>query len=62
MLGDVLVGSAPDYTGVVSSLLGIHGSAWYVTRHFVVSFLLLFSSLNHSPVFTVSALHILSTF
>lgn len=38
MLGDVLVGKAPEYNGVVTNLTGIHsGDVWYLDRRFVVS-------------------------
>ena len=38
MLGDVLVGKAPEYNGVVTNLTGIHsGDVWYLDRRFVVT-------------------------
>ncbi|CAL8468634.1 g8174 [Coccomyxa elongata] len=38
MLGDVLVGKAPEYNGVVTNLTGIHsGDVWYLDRRFVVA-------------------------
>lgn len=37
MLGDVLVGNAPDYNGAITNLAGIHtGDAWFLDRRFVV--------------------------
>ena len=37
MLGDVLVGNAPDYNGAITNLAGIHtGEAWFLDRRFVV--------------------------
>lgn len=41
MLGDVLVGKAPEYNGVIPNLTGIHtGDLWYLDRRFVASFCL----------------------
>ena len=38
MLGDVLVGKAPEYNGFITNLANIHsGDLWYLDRRFVVS-------------------------
>ena len=38
MLGDVLVGKAPEYNGFITNLANIHsGELWYLDRRFVVS-------------------------
>jgi hypothetical protein len=37
MLGDVLVGKAPGYNGVITNIVGNHtGDVWYLDRRFVV--------------------------
>ena len=37
MLGDVLVGKAPQYNGFITNLANIHsGDLWYLDRRFVV--------------------------
>ncbi len=37
MLGDVLVGKAPEYNGFITNLADIHrGDLWYLDRRFVV--------------------------
>jgi amino acid permease len=38
IMGDLLVGVAPDYSGLITNLIGVHDpSVWYVSRPFVVS-------------------------
>lgn len=37
MLGDVLVGKAPDYNGFITNLVDTHSETiWYLDRRFVV--------------------------
>ena len=37
MLGDVLVGKAPEFNGFITNLVDIHsGDVWYLDRRFVV--------------------------
>lgn len=37
MLGDVLVGKAPEYNGFITNLVDAHsGDIWYLDRRFVV--------------------------
>ena len=37
MLGDVLVGKAPEYNGFITNLVDTHsGDIWYLDRRFVV--------------------------
>lgn len=43
IIGDVLVGSAPSYNGVIPTVLGVHASIpWYLSRPSTVFFVMLF--------------------
>lgn len=36
IVADMLVGSAPEYQGVLPTMLGRHDGPWFLTRAFVV--------------------------